>query len=449
MSAELPFRHGAGATLAPDTLRVGGATPLRGTIRVPGDKSISHRALLFAALADGTSRVSGITHGDDVARTRALLGDLGVRITPAGSTLSVVGRGAEGLVEPGGVLDCGNSGTSIRTTTGMLAGRPFLAVLSGDESLRARPMRRIVEPLRAMGAHVDGRADGSLPPLVVRGGDLLGCTHVLAVASAQVKTALVLAGLQGSGTTEIVEPAPSRDHTERMLAALGAPVVVAEPGVVRVTAGAPAAFDLDVPGDPSSAAFWCVAAAITPGSEITLVGVGLNPTRIAFVDVLRRMGASLELVQTGESLGEPVGDIRVMSGPLHASAISGDEIPLVQDEIPVLAVAAAFAEGVTEVHDAGELRVKESDRIATVAELLAGLGVGVETSADGLAIRGGAPRPGRFESRGDHRIAMAAAVAGSAVDGESVVSGWRAAAVSYPEFVADLETLTGRAPAEQ
>ena len=362
MSAKLPFRHGAGATIAPDTLRVGGATPLRGTIRVPGDKGISHRALLFAALADGTSRVSGITHGDDVARTRRTA-RRPRRSHHTGGLDAVRGRGAgpRRWSSRRGVLDCGNSGTSIRTVTGLLAGRPFLAVLSGDESLRARPMRRIVEPLRAMGAHVDGRADGSLPPLVVRGGDLLGCTHALAVASAQVKTALVLAGLQASGTTEIVEPAPSRDHTERMLAALGAPVVISEPGAVRVTAGAPAAFDLDVPGDPSSAAFWCVAATITPGSEITLVGVGLNPTRIAFVDVLRRMGASLELVQTGESLGEPVGDIRVMSGPLRASAISGDEIPLVQDEIPVLAVAAAFAEGVTEVHRRGRA-AREGER---------------------------------------------------------------------------------------
>jgi 3-phosphoshikimate 1-carboxyvinyltransferase len=427
----------------PIELAVVGPAPLRGKVRVPGDKGISHRALLFAAMAQGRSRMVGVAGGDDVARTRRLLRDLGVEMTIAGSAVTVDGRGVEGLAEPAGVLDCGNSGTTMRTATGLLAGRPFLSVLSGDDSLRRRPMARVVEPLRAMGARVDGRAGGALAPIVVRGGSLTGCGHVLAVASAQVKTALVLAGLQADGVTEIREPAPSRDHTERMLRALGAPVST-EDGTVRVTAGDPAPLELHVPGDPSSAAFWVVGAAIAPGSEVLVEGVGCNPTRIAFVDVLRRMGASIDVEVTGEELGEPVGAIHVVASPLHATTIGGDEIPLVQDELPVLAVAAAFADGVTEIADAGELRVKESDRIATVAALLDALGVGVDMSADGLAIRGGRPHSGRLASAGDHRLAMAAAVAANAAVGESVVEGWRAVTVSYPEFGDDFAVLAGQ-----
>ena len=259
-----------------------------------------------------------------------------------------------------------------------------------------------------------------------------------------MKTALVLAGLQANGVTEITEPAPSRDHTERMLAALGAPVAF-DGTTLRVTAGAPAPLELHVPGDPSSAAFWVVGATITPGSDVVIEGVDCNPTRLAFVDVLRRMGATIDVTLTGEELGEPVGELHVRSARLTATTIGGDEIPLVQDELPVLAVAAAFADGVSEIADAGELRVKESDRIAGVEALLGALGVGVESSADSLAIRGGRPRAARLASAGDHRLAMAAAVAANATDGESVVEGWRAVAVSYPEFGDDFDALTGRA----
>ncbi len=427
----------------PNEFTIAGPAPLRGRLRVPGDKGISHRALLFAAMAVGRSRAIGLAGGDDVARTRLLLRDLGVDITAAGSAVTVEGRGVEGLVEPAYVLDCGNSGTTMRTTAGLLAGRPFLSVLSGDASLVQRPMGRIVEPLRAMGAHVDARANGTLAPLAIVGGGLRGCEHHPPVASAQVKTALVLAGLQADGTTEITEPCPSRDHTERMLAALGAPVT-ADGRTVRVSAGAPAPLELTVPGDPSSAAFWVVGATITPGSDLVIEGVACNPTRIAFVDVLRRMGATIDVDVTGEELGEPVGDLHVTASALQATTIGGDEIPLVQDELPVLAVAAAFADGVTAISDAGELRVKESDRISTVESLLAGLGIGVETAADALSIRGGRPRASRLTSYGDHRLAMAAAIAANATDGESVVDGWRAIAVSYPEFTDDLMTVTGR-----
>jgi 3-phosphoshikimate 1-carboxyvinyltransferase len=427
----------------PAELAVHGPAPLRGRVRVPGDKGISHRALLFAAMADGRSRIVGLAGGDDVARTRLLLRDVGVALTIAGSAVTVEGKGVEGLVEPTGVLDCGNSGTTMRTATGLLAGRSFLSVLSGDDSLRQRPMARVVEPLRAMGAHVDGRARGALAPIVVRGGGLVGCEHRLTVASAQVKTALALAGLQATGVTTITEPAPSRDHTERILGALGAPVAV-DGTTLRIEAGAPAPLELHVPGDPSSAAFWVVGATITPGSDVVVEGVGCNPTRLAFVDVLRRMGAAIEVTVTGDELGEPVGDLHVRAASLRATSIGGDEIPLVQDELPVLAVAAAFAEGVTEIADAGELRVKESDRIASVEALLDALGVGVESSADGLSIRGGRPRAARLASAGDHRLAMAAAVAANAADGESVVDGWRAVTVSYPEFGDDFAVLTGR-----
>jgi 3-phosphoshikimate 1-carboxyvinyltransferase len=426
-----------------DELVLGGPRSLRGRIRVPGDKGMSHRALLFAALADGRSHVTGLAGGEDVARTRHALAQLGVTVAvDASGAVTIDGSGVDALTEPGDVVDCGNSGTSIRLLAGLLAGRRFLSVLSGDDSLVQRPMARVVEPLRAMGAHVDGRADGTLPPLVVRGGDLTGTAHHLHVASAQVKTALLLAGLQASGTTEVVEPAASRDHTERMLSALGAPVVRVDVRAVRTTAGAPEPFEFEVPGDPSSAAFWVVAATIAPGSELVIDDVALNPARIAFVEVLTRMGAAIEVVQTGSRLGEPVGELRVASAPLRGTRVEGAEIPGVIDEIPVLAVAAACAEGITEFRDAAELRVKESDRIATVSELLTGLGVGVEPGADHLVVRGGRLRPGAVDSHGDHRIAMAGAVAAAVIAGETRVRGWRSVATSYPEFTDHLAALT-------
>lgn len=427
-----------------DELALVGTRPLRGRLRVPGDKGMSHRALLFAAMADGRSQVTGLAGGEDVGRTHAALAQFGVTLAPGSSagSATIDGRGVEAFLEPVGVVDCGNSGTSMRLLAGLLAGRPFLSVLTGDASLVQRPMARVVEPLRRMGAHLDGRADATRAPLVVRGGDLSGCEHVLAVASAQVKTALLLAGLQATGTTEVVEPAPSRDHTERMLGALGAPIVRLDERSVRATAGAPSPFEFAVPGDPSSAAFWVVAASITPGSELVVEDVALNPARIAFVDVLLRMGASVEMVATGTRLGEPVGELRVTSAPLHGTTVEGAEIPSVIDEIPVLAVAAACADGVTEFRDAAELRVKESDRIATVSAMLGALGIGVETGDDHLVVRGGRLRAGEVDSHGDHRIAMAGAVAAGAIDGETRVRGWRSVATSYPEFTAHLAALT-------
>jgi 3-phosphoshikimate 1-carboxyvinyltransferase len=430
-------------TALPAEVTLGGVRPLRGRLRVPGDKSLSHRALMFAALASGTSQLSHLATGEDVDATRQALEQLGVRIKRArDDSVTVRSRGVEGLREADAVLECGNSGTTMRILSGIVAGRPFLTVLTGDASLRQRPMARIIEPLRRMGATLDARDGGTRAPLVIRGGDLVGCRHELAVASAQVKSCLLLAGLQARGATEIVEPAQSRDHTERMLAAFGAPIEC-DGRRVTITAGEPKPFDLAVPGDPSSAAFFVVAATITPGSEIVLEDVCINPTRIAFITVLQRMGADIDIVPHGERGGEPVGDLVVRSAALHATHIGGEEVPSLLDEVPALATAAAFADGITEIRDAAELVVKESDRIGTLNQELAQLGIGCEPLPDGLVIRGGQPRPGMLKSHGDHRVAMAAAVAANALDGTSTVRGWRAVGSSYPEFLDDLASLTG------
>jgi len=426
-----------------DELAFGGVRPLRGRVRVPGDKSISHRALLFAALADGRSTLTHLATGEDVHATNAAVQQLGVKVRSGTAGTVVHGTGPDGWREADAVLDCGNSGTTMRVISGILAGRPMLTMLTGDASLRARPMGRIVEPLRAMGAQIDGRADGTRAPLAIRGGPLHGMRHELSVASAQVKSALLLAGLQADGVTEVVSPATTRDHTERMLAALGAPIEV-DGLLARIRAGALESFELDVPGDPSSAAFFVVAASITPGSEIVIEDVSLNPTRLGFVDVLVRMGAAIESVPKGERCGEPVGDLVVRAAPLTGTVIEGDEIPNVQDEVPALAIAAAFADGVTDIRDAAELAFKESNRIGTIHQELSQLGIGVEPRADGLMIRGGVPRAALLKSHGDHRIAMAAAIAANAIDGASTVRGWRAVASSYPEFADDLTALTNQ-----
>lgn len=422
-----------------DELEVVGPRSLHGRLRLPGDKGVSHRALFAGAIADGTSRISHLAPGDDVARTRAALESMGVAITEDGEGLVIAGRGAAALREPHAVVDCGNSGTTMRMTAGLVAGCDFLTVLTGDTSLAGRPMGRVVEPLRLLGATVDGRDEGRRAPLVVRGGALRGTRIDVVVPSGQVKTALLLAGLQADGITELVEPGPSRDHTERLLRALDAPVEIVDETTVRVTRGAPSAFDLEVAGDPSSAAFFVVAALVTPGSDIVLEDVLLNPGRLAFVDALQRMGADVVVHAAGERLGEPTGDVHVRSSPLVATEITCAE-PMI-DEVPALAVAAAFAQGSTVIRDAAELRVKESDRIATLHQELTTLGVAVDVRADGLSVHGGSPHSGGFESHGDHRLAMAMAVAAGAVDGASTVRGWRAVDVSYPGFASDLDRL--------
>jgi len=426
-------------TLATE-LVVRSGRPLRGRLRLPGCKGISHRALLFAALAEGRSQIANLADGEDVRSTARALEELGVRLrSDADGPVAVSAHGIDGLREPERVIDCGNSGTTMRMLCGLAAGRQFLSIFAGDESLSQRPMRRVVVPLREMGATLDGRADGEYAPLAVRGGALQGVRHELAVASGQVKTALVLAGLQAGGETEIVEPAPSRDHTERMLGALGAPVERIDDRTLRVRAGAPAPFELVVPGDPSSAAFFVVAATIVPGSSIVLEDVSLNPARIEYVDLLREMGARIEVQVTETRVGEPVGTIAVEAAPLHGIEISGREAII--DELPILAVAGAFAEGVTTIRDAAELAVKETNRIGALEQELTQLGVGVEVRSDGLVVRGGAPRGATLKSHGDHRIALCAAVAGLAAEGETTVRGWPAVAISYPGFEADLASL--------
>ncbi|MFP5319298.1 MAG: 3-phosphoshikimate 1-carboxyvinyltransferase [Acidimicrobiia bacterium] len=412
---------------------VRGGRPLRGTVRVPGDKSISHRALLLAALAEGTSVVRGLSTGDDVARTRAAVEALGASVDG-----EAVSGGRSRLHEPADVVDVGNSGTSIRLLAGLCATVPGVTVLTGDGSIRRRPMDRVAAPLREMGAHLDGRDGGRLPPLVVRGAALKGIDYRLPVPSAQVKAAVLLAGLAAEGETVVREDVRTRAHTEEMLALAGADVRVEDGGLTtRVRPSSLHPFRLDVPGDPSQAAFWLVGAAVVPGSDVTVEHVYLGPARAAFLDVLERMGADVER-------DRGAGAVRVRHrGPLSATEVGGDEIPALIDEIPVLAVAAACAEGTTVVRDAAELRVKESDRIAAVVAELGRLGAVVEPRPDGLAVTGPTALTGAtVDSGGDHRMAMALAIAGLAATGQTVVEGWDAVATSYPGFAADLEALT-------
>lgn len=422
-----------------ETVTVTSQGPIRRDVEVPGDKSLSHRALLFAALGEGTSRIEGLQGGLDVAATRRCLEALGVRIEEEGDALAVEGRGVGGLVEPGDALDCANSGTSIRLLAGVLAGHPFLSVLTGDEYLRRRPMSRVLDPLREMGALALGRAEDTRAPLVLRGGSLRALSWRMPVASAQVKSAVLLAGLHARGTTWVEEPAPSRDHTERMLQALGAEclregnrVGVRGPGRLR-------AAEFQVPGDPSSAAFWVAAALLVPGSRVRVSNVCLNPTRTGFFRILQRMGAPLLLQETGTACGEPVGEVVAEHGPLTGVEVAPDEVPSAIDEFPVLGAVAAVARGETLVRGAEELRHKESDRIDALAEELRKAGVPVETFADGLRIQGGRPlSSARFESHGDHRLAMSAAILALAIPGGAVIEGAGAASVSYPGFWREL-----------
>jgi 3-phosphoshikimate 1-carboxyvinyltransferase len=429
-------------------LQLSGGGSLRGTVRVPGDKSISHRALLLGAIAEGTTRIEGLLPAEDPLSTAACLRAMGVEVSPirAGEPVLVEGVGLDGLQEPADVLDCGNSGTTMRLMLGLLAGRTGRHfVLSGDASLRGRPMRRVGAPLAQMGAVIQGRKEGNFAPLAVLGQPLQGATIRTPVASAQVKSALLLAGLTAEGPTTVIEPAQSRDHSERMLRAFGAQLVVGGPGhtEVVVTPGASLRGQgVVVPGDISSAAFWLVAAAITPGAELTVENVGLNPSRTGILDVLAQMGARLEVLNPRDVAGEPVGDLRVVHGPLQAFAIGGELIPRLVDEIPVLAVAACCAEGVSRIHDAAELRVKETDRLAVMARQLGAMGARIEEFDDGMAITGITDLRGAVvDSETDHRVAMSLAVAALVAQGTTSLHRAEAAAVSYPQFWDDLQRL--------
>ncbi len=425
---------------------------LRGVLSVPGDKSISHRLGMLLALARGSSVIRGFLGAEDCLHTLKAMSALGAEIHfETNGDLHIIGRAGR-VLQPSGPLDLGNSGTGLRLLAGLLAGHPVDVTLTGDESLRSRPMGRIQEPLTRMGATVDLLGENGRAPVRIRGGNLRGIRYATPVASAQVKSCVLLAGLFAEGPTTVVEPLPTRDHTERLLRALGVPVSV-EGSEVTLPGAGPAGPALKgaawtVPGDFSSAAFWLAGAAARPGSAVTLEGVGLNPRRTALLDVLRRMGAEVRVEPDPVSAAwEPAGRIAVRGARLRGTVVGGAEIPNLIDELPILSAIAALAEGETTIRDAAELRVKESDRVATMAAGLRQLGVEVAERPDGMTVRGPAAVKGcdALRSRGDHRVAMALSILALAADGPSVVHDIACVATSYPAFWEHLERLTAEA----
>ena len=417
--------------------------PLRGSFEVPGDKSVSHRALLFAALADGPSKVRGLLRAEDVAATRKAVEALGAVVRDERAFIVV--EPPPRLIEPQDVIDCGNSGTSLRLLCGVLSVVPGLSVLTGDASLRRRPVRRVLEPLRRMGAVLHARDHDRLPPVVVRGGALRGVYHELEVASAQVKSAILLAGLFADAPTTVVEPHPSRDHTERMLRAMGIDVRVSGTAVT-VAPGRPRGGTVEVPGDISSAAFFLCAGAALEGSEVTARNVGLNPSRTGLLDVLDAMGAQIGITNRHED-GEPRGDVTVTAAPLRGTTVEGALIPRLIDELPVLMVLATQASGRTVIRDARELRVKESDRLASMGEALSAAGARIALHEDGCTIEGPTPLSGvAVRTRLDHRVAMSMAVAQLFMGGAEVrLDDVSCVATSFPSFFAVLDQLSGAA----
>lgn len=413
-------------------------------LSVPGDKSISHRALMFSALSNGPCEITGFLAGEDCLSTRDILAAMGVEIEELGSGGTHIRvHGCQGeFVDPGRLLDCGNSGTTMRLMSGILAAQPFSTTLTGDESLTKRPMNRIALPLEKMGARIKGKGDRCTAPLIITGREkLTPIQYESPVASAQIKSAIMLAALSADGKTSITEPHQSRDHTERMLNYLLVKNI-REGNTVSIWGGQlPESRDIVVPGDISSAAFWIVAAAAREGARLLIDNVGLNPTRIGVLGVMTRMGAKIT-ERVDESGCEPMGSVEVVGGRLTATEIGGEEIPSLIDEVPILAVAAALAEGTTVIRDAQELRVKESDRISTVAENLRRMGVPVEEFADGMEITGVEELKGaEINSLGDHRIAMAFAIAGLFASGETIIRGTECIETSYPGFTKELAQL--------
>jgi 3-phosphoshikimate 1-carboxyvinyltransferase len=409
-------------------------TSLRGALDLPGDKSVSHRAIMMAAIADGISRIDGFLEGEDTRATAAVFGQLGVRIeAPQAGVRIVHGVGIDGLRASTAPLDCGNAGTAMRLLAGLLAGQAFDSVLVGDASLTQRPMRRVTEPLALMGARIDA-IDGHAPLHIHGGQRLRGINYTLPVASAQVKSALLLGGLSAEGETSIREPHPTRDYTERMLQAFGYPIThrageAALHGRQRLHAT-----DVAVPADFSSAAFFIVAATLVPGSELRLCRVGINPRRTGLLHVLRAMGADIAEDNAGEQGGEPVADLVVRHAPLHGIEVPIEHVADMIDEFPALFIAAACAEGATTIRGAAELRVKESDRIATMAMGLRTLGIAIDETPDGATIHGGRMHAAHVDSHGDHRVAMAFAVAGQLADGDVTIAGVANVATSFPGF---------------
>ncbi len=433
------------------SLTVTPGASLRGAITVPGDKSITHRAIIFSALAEGTGTIAGYCRGEDCLNTMRAFQALGVQIQESPKELTVQGKGLWGLTEPAGVVDCGNSGTGIRLLTGLLAGQDFFTVLTGDGSIRRRPMGRIVKPLREMGAMIAGRKGGELAPLAVTGTTLHGITYASPVASAQIKSSLLLAALYAKGTTTLIEPRLSRDHTERLLQFYGLPFT-REGNAVKVegrpSVGWQAVPRLTVPGDLSAAAFFIVGATIVPGSDVTIQGVGVNPTRTGILDVLTRMGADIQLLNRREEAGEPVADIRVKSASLKGVTVGSDMIPQTIDEFPILCVAAAVAEGQTIISGAEELRVKESDRISTMAAELRPMGAIITERPDGMVIDGvghskenGRLSATKGKSHGDHRVAMSLAIAGLTASRSTIIDETDCIETSFPDFSERLMSL--------
>ncbi len=419
-----------------ETKTVAPARGLGGEITVPGDKSISHRSIMLGSLAQGTTVVRGFLHGEDNHATLNAFRSMGVSIEelPEG-ILKIHGKGLHGLEEPGDVLDCGNSGTTIRLMTGLLAGQKFFSVLTGDKYLRRRPMKRVLTPLVPMGARIWGRGGGEYAPLAIQGTSLAATSYNSPIASAQVKSAVLLAGLYAEGQTTVREPHLSRDHSERMLTFFGADVQPFDGGVTLTGLPSLEGREVFVPADVSSAAFFMVAALITPGSELLIKNVGINPTRSGIIDILTAMGGQLELQNLREVSGEPVADVLVRSSDLKGIEIGGALVPRAIDEFPVISVAAAFAEGVTTIRDARELRVKETDRIAAMVSELGALGAQVEARDDGMVIHGQEKLSGgKVQSHGDHRIAMSMAIAALRADSEMTIADTGCTATSFPDF---------------
>ena len=417
--------------------------PLKGTIAVPGDKSVTHRAIILTALAEGLSQVTDYCRGEDCLNTMRAFQSLGVRIEETPERLTVHGKGMWGLTEPFGPIDCGNSGTGIRLMAGLLAGQDFFTVLTGDESIRRRPMGRVVKPLRAMGATIAGRKGGELAPLAITGTRLKGMSYESPVASAQIKSSLLFASLYADGLTTISEPRLSRDHTERMFAYFGIPFH-RDGCTVRIE-GRPSirwsGKTVVVPGDLSAAAFFIVGASIVPDSDVTVLSVGMNPTRTGLLDILRQMGAHIEVLNPREEAGEPVADLRVRSMPLRGVQIGPEQIPQTIDEFPILCVAAAVADGETVITGAEELRVKESDRIATMAAELRAMGARIEERPDGMVIQGlgrkganGALTGATCASHGDHRVAMSVAIGALTASQPTQIEDTACIDTSFPNF---------------
>ena len=421
------------------------AKGLKGEMSVPGDKSISHRSVFFGSIAEGTTEIRGFLEGEDNLSTISAFSLMGVDITRTGDRVRINGKGLAGLNEPSDIIDAGNSGTTTRLLVGLLSSLPFFSVITGDASLRKRPMKRVVEPLLKMGASIAGRKDASLLPLAINGKKLKGMRFESPIASAQLKSAILLAGLSAEGETTVVEPEKSRDHTERMLKLFGADLSVSGNAVSVRSTRTLTGCRIDVPGDISSAAFFMVGAALTQGSDLLIKNVGVNPTRVGIIDILKKMGGSIEVTGLREASGEPVADIVIKSSKLKGAHITGSELLPAIDEFPIICVVAAFAEGTTTIAGAGELRVKESDRIAVMSECLNAIGVKNEERPDGIVIEGTAGmsiKGGTILSHGDHRIAMAMAMAAlNSIDGIQI-QGAGSVDVSFPGFFSALGKVT-------